>query len=90
MVQPPPNVTGQLHIGHALTLAIQDCLARYHRMQGRMVVWVPGCDHAGIATQSIVEKDLLLREGKTRHDLGREEFVKKVFEWKEKYGVKIE
>ena len=90
MVLPPPNITGSLHIGHALTLAIQDCLTRYHRMWGKLVSWVPGVDHAGIATQTIVEKDLVLKEGKTRHEIGREAFVKKVFEWKEDYGRRIE
>ncbi|KAL8429705.1 hypothetical protein Efla_001140 [Eimeria flavescens] len=89
MVIPPPNVTGSLHIGHALTVAIEDALVRWNRMRGKIVLWVPGVDHAGIATQSVVERMLLKQEGKSRHDLGREEFVKKVWEWKEKYGHTI-
>ena len=72
MVLPPPNVTGALHIGHALTVAIQDVLARWRRMRGDAVVWVPGLDHAGIATQTVVEKRLAKERGLTRHDLGRE------------------
>jgi len=88
LVIPPPNVTGALHMGHALNSTIQDALARYKRMQGFNVLWLPGTDHAGIATQNVVEKELR-KEGKTRHDLGREEFVKKVWEWKEKYGSTI-
>ena len=78
MVLPPPNVTGTLHMGHAAMLAIQDVMARYHRMKGEKTVWIPGTDHAAIATQSKVEKILLEEEGKTRHDLGREEFLKRV------------
>jgi valyl-tRNA synthetase len=88
MVIPPPNVTGSLHLGHALTNSIQDALVRYHRMSGRRVLWVPGTDHAGIATQSVVEKRLKL-EGKTRHDLGREAFVQRVWAWKQEYGNRI-
>merc|ERR1719162_930123 len=82
MVIPPPNVTGSLHLGHALTAAIEDCLTRWHRMRGHATLYVPGTDHAGIATQSVVEKQLMKNEKKTRHDLGREEFVKKIWEWK--------
>lgn len=89
MVIPPPNVTGSLHLGHALTTAVEDTLTRYHRMKGKIVLWVPGTDHAGIATQSIVEKRLKKDEGLTRHDLGREEFIKRVWQWKEMYGSKI-
>ncbi len=79
---PPPNVTGSLHIGHALTVAIQDCLVRWNRMLGKTTLFVPGFDHAGISTQSVVEKRLY-KTGQTRHDLGREAFVEKVWEWKE-------
>jgi valyl-tRNA synthetase len=82
---PPPNVTGSLHMGHALNNTIQDILIRYHRMAGEPSLWIPGTDHAGIATQNVVEKELA-KEGKTRHDLGREEFVKRVWAWREKYG----
>ncbi len=78
IVLPPPNVTGTLHMGHAAMLAIQDILIRYHRMRGEKTLWLPGTDHAAIATQSVVEKDLLKTEKKTRHDLGREEFLKRV------------
>ncbi len=88
MVIPPPNVTGSLHMGHALNDTLQDLIARYKRMQGFNVLWLPGCDHAGIATQNVVEKELK-KEGKSRHDLGREAFVKRVWEWKEKYGSTI-
>ena len=82
---PPPNVTGALHMGHALNGSIQDVLIRLRRMQGRNALWVFGMDHAGIAVQNVVEK-LLAQEGKTRHDLGRERFVEKVWEWKAEYG----
>ena len=86
---PPPNVTGRLHIGHALTTAVQDSLVRYHRMRGFSALYLPGCDHAGIATQSVVEKQLFKTENKTRHDLGRPEFLKRVWEWKDEYGHRI-
>jgi len=89
IVIPPPNVTGSLHLGHALTSAIEDTLTRWHRMKGDVTLWVPGTDHAGIATQSIVEKQLKKNEGKSRHDLGRDKFLEKVFEWKEQYGSRI-
>jgi valyl-tRNA synthetase len=89
MVIPPPNVTGSLHLGHALTNAVEDTLTRWHRMNGKVTLWVPGTDHAGIATQSVVEKRLKKEENLSRHDLGREPFVKKVWEWKETYGNKI-
>ena len=89
IVIPPPNVTGALHIGHALTNAIQDTIVRWRRMGGYEALWVPGTDHAGIATQTVVEKKLQREEGITRHDLGREKFLERVFEWKEVYGGKI-
>ncbi len=86
IVIPPPNVTGVLTLGHVLNNTIQDILARRARMTGHEVLWLPGLDHAGIATQSVVEKRLRKEEGKTRHDLGREEFVRRIWEWKEKHG----
>jgi valyl-tRNA synthetase len=85
---PPPNVTGVLHMGHALNGAMQDALVRMNRMRGRNSLWILGTDHAGIATQSVVEK-MLRVEGVSRHDLGREEFVKRVWEWREEYGSRI-
>lgn len=85
---PPPNVTGRLHMGHAIFVALQDVLARFHRMRGRPVLWLPGTDHAGIATQLQVEK-LLLAEGTTREKVGREEFLKRVWEYKEEQGGAI-
>lgn len=85
---PPPNVTGTLHMGHAFNQTIMDSLARYHRMRGANTLWVPGTDHAGIATQIVVERQLQ-EQGVNRHDLGRENFVKKVWEWKEKSGNTI-
>jgi valyl-tRNA synthetase len=88
IVIPPPNVTGNLHIGHALDQTLQDCLTRMKRMQGFEALWLPGMDHAGIATQNVVEKQLATK-GITRHDLGREEFVKKVWEWKAESGGQI-
>lgn len=88
MVIPPPNVTGSLHMGHALNNTIQDIVARYKRMKGFEVLWVPGTDHAGIATQNVVERELV-REGLSREMLGREEFIKRVWKWKEEYGGKI-
>uniref|UniRef100_A0AAY4C0H6 Valine--tRNA ligase, mitochondrial n=1 Tax=Denticeps clupeoides TaxID=299321 RepID=A0AAY4C0H6_9TELE len=86
---PPPNVTGTLHLGHALTVAIQDSLARWRRMLGCKVLWVPGCDHAGIATQSVVERRLLREHGKHRQDYGREEFLREVWKWKNEKGDEI-
>ena len=86
MVIPPPNVTGVLTLGHVLNNTIQDILARRARMTGHEVLWLPGTDHAGIATQTVVERKLRKEEKKTRHDLGREEFLKRVWEWKEKHG----
>ncbi|MFP6609848.1 MAG: valine--tRNA ligase [Deltaproteobacteria bacterium] len=88
MVIPPPNITGSLHLGHALNNTLQDVLARYHRMRGRAVLWVPGTDHAGIATQNVVERQLLV-QGKTRDDLGREAFVAKTWEWRDTSGRTI-
>ncbi|WP_027369437.1 valine--tRNA ligase [Desulfovermiculus halophilus] len=88
IVIPPPNVTGTLHMGHALNLTLQDVLCRYKRQQGYNVLWVPGTDHAGIATQNVVEK-ALAREGTSREELGREKFVDRVWEWKQEYGDKI-
>ncbi|MFY9493103.1 MAG: valine--tRNA ligase [Minisyncoccia bacterium] len=85
MVIPPPNITGSLHMGHALNATIQDILVRYHRMNGCKTLWLPGTDHAGIATQYVVEKELK-KEGLTRFDLGREKFLERVWQWREKYG----
>ena len=89
IVMPPPNVTGQLHIGHAMDDAIQDMLIRYKRMQGYAALYLPGTDHAGIATQIKVEEELREKEGLTRHDLGREKFLERVWDWKHKYGSRI-
>lgn len=86
IVIPPPNVTGTLHIGHALTSSIQDCLVRWNRMRGRTTLWVPGADHAGIATQVVVEKKLQREQNKTRHDLGRDKFIEEVWKWKNEKG----
>ena len=87
MVLPPPNVTGWLHIGHALNQTLPDIVARWKRMQGYDVLWLPGTDHAGIATQNVVEKQLA-DEGQTRHDLGREAFENRVWEWvKQSHGT---
>lgn len=83
---PPPNVTGELHLGHAMFVSMEDLMIRYHRMKGVPALWVPGTDHAGIATQLMVERDLLRNEEVTREELGREEFVKRTWEWKKKYG----
>ncbi len=88
IVMPPPNVTGQLHMGHALDNTLQDILTRWRRMQGYNALWVPGTDHAGIATQARVEEQLV-KEGTNRHELGREEFLKRVWAWKEQYGNRI-
>uniref|UniRef100_A0A8B9RRL8 valine--tRNA ligase n=1 Tax=Accipiter nisus TaxID=211598 RepID=A0A8B9RRL8_9AVES len=89
MCVPPPNVTGSLHLGHALTSAIQDSLARWHRMRGATTLWNPGCDHAGIATQVVVERRLWRQRGLTRHQLGREEFLREVWRWKDEKGDRI-
>lgn len=85
MVLPPPNVTGTLHLGHAIMCAIEDCLTRWHRMCGKNTLWVPGTDHAGIATQVVVEKRLMREKGITRHDLGRDKFLEEVWKWKDVY-----
>lgn len=89
IVIPPPNVTGQLHMGHAFDETLQDILIRTKRMQGYSALWMPGTDHAGIATQIKVEENLRVNEGKTRYDLGREEFLKRVWDWKHQYGNRI-
>ena len=89
IVMPPPNVTGQLHMGHAMDSTLQDILTRFKRMQGYSALWLPGTDHAGIATQIKVEEELRTKEGLTRYDLGREKFLQRVWEWKEKYGNRI-
>ena len=89
IVIPPPNVTGQLHMGHAFDETLQDILIRTKRMQGYEALWMPGTDHAGIATQIKVEENLRKEEGKTRYDLGREEFLKRVWDWKHKFGKRI-
>ena len=88
IVMPPPNVTGQLHMGHALDATLQDILTRYKRMQGYSALWLPGVDHAGISTQVKVE-EVLRKEGKTRYDLGRDKFLERVWAWKQKYGDRI-
>lgn len=89
MVIPPPNVTGALHLGHAINGTIQDILARYHRMCGDNTLWMPGIDHAGIATQAVVERTIFEQEKKSRHDLGREELVRRIWQWKENFGERI-
>jgi len=86
---PPPNVTGTLHLGHALTMAVEDTIVRWHRMNGKTTLWNPGCDHAGIATQVVVEKRLKKERNLSRHDLGREDFIKEVWKWKNKNGDTI-
>lgn len=86
---PPPNVTGSLHMGHALTNALQDTMIRHARMRGKTTAWIPGCDHAGIATQAVVEKRLMKEEGKTRHDIGREALTGLIWQWKDKYHANI-
>ena len=85
---PPPNVTGELHTGHAMFVSMEDLMIRYHRMKGYSTLWVPGTDHAGIATQMLVEK-ALAKEGLKRDEMGREEFLRRTWEWKEKYGQRI-
>ncbi len=89
LTMPPPNVTGELHIGHALTMTIEDVMIRWHRMMGEPTLWVPGRDHAGIAGQLVVERELA-KEGLTRHDLGREKFLERVWEWMDRYGKRIQ
>ena len=88
IVIPPPNVTGILHMGHALNNTLQDIMVRYKRMNGFQTLWMPGTDHAGIATQNVVEKQLA-KEGKTRQDVGRDEFLKRLWAWKQEYGDTI-
>ncbi|NOX58986.1 MAG: valine--tRNA ligase [Planctomycetes bacterium] len=89
IVIPPPNVTGALHLGHALNNTLQDILVRWHRMMGHNTLWLPGTDHAGIATQAVVERRIKADEGKTRHDIGREELVKRIWAWKDQYEERI-
>ena len=89
IVIPPPNVTGSLHMGHALNNTLQDVLIRFERMRGRDVLWQPGTDHAGIATQMVVERQLLERQEPNRRDLGREDFIERVWKWKEESGGAI-
>ena len=89
IMMPPPNVTGTLHMGHALTATIQDILVRYHRMRGANTLYLPGTDHAGIATQTVVEREVKKHEGKTRHELGREAFLERIWDWKERNGSRI-
>ena len=88
MVIPPPNVTGSLHMGHALNTTLQDILTRWKRMEGYNAVWIPGTDHAGIATQNVVER-VLSEEGTDRTQLGREAFIERVWQWREEYGGRI-
>src|SRR5262249_39050439 len=85
IMMPPPNVTGMLHMGHALTFTLQDVLVRYQRMRGRNVLWQPGTDHAGIATEIVVANQLA-EEGRTKQDIGRESFVARVWKWKDQSG----
>jgi valyl-tRNA synthetase len=89
MILPPPNVTGELHLGHALTASIEDSLTRYHRMMGHDTIWLPGTDHAGIATQVRVEKMIAIEQGKTRKDISRDDFLTQAHEWTRKYGGSI-
>ena len=88
IVIPPPNVTGVLHMGHALNITLQDILCRYRRLCGDNVLWLPGTDHAGIATQNVVERQLAA-DGIDRHEMGRERFIQAVWEWRRKYGSAI-
>src|SRR5436190_23717509 len=89
IVIPPPNVTGALHLGHALNNTLQDILIRFKRMQGFNTLWMPGTDHAGIATQAVVERRLLQEEKKSRHELGRDELVRRIWQWKDEYEKRI-
>ena len=86
---PPPNVTGELHLGHAMFVSVEDLMTRYHRMKGIPTLWVPGSDHTGIATQLMVERHLLKTEEVTREELGHEELIKRTWDWKKKYGSMI-
>ena len=88
IIMPPPNVTGALHLGHAIGHTVQDALIRWRRMRGDEALWLPGVDHAGIATQNVVEADLA-REGLSRHDIGREAFVERVWEWVHRFRGRI-
>jgi valyl-tRNA synthetase len=88
IIMPPPNVTGELHLGHALTATLEDIMIRWHRMCGQPTMWLPGVDHAGIATQVVVEQ-LLDREGTSRHVLGREKFLERVWQWVDQYRSRI-
>src|ERR1700756_1326332 len=88
IVIPPPNVTGALHMGHALNNTLQDVLIRWRRMQGYNALWIPGTDHAGIATQAVVERRIYQEEQKNRHDLGREELVRRIWQWKDQYEAR--
>src|SRR5437773_6027149 len=89
IVIPPPNVTGALHLGHALNNTLQDILIRWRRMQGYNTLWMPGTDHAGIATQAVVERRIYEEEKKTRHDLGRDALVARIWDWKNQYKARI-
>lgn len=89
MVIPPPNVTGRLHLGHTMMAAIEDAVTRWNRMLGKHTCWLPGTDHAGIATQSVVERALMRDHQQTKHDLGRQAFVQKIKEWKDQTGGTI-
>jgi valyl-tRNA synthetase len=89
MVIPPPNVTGALHLGHGLNNTLQDIVIRKKRMQGFEALWMPGTDHAGIATQAVVERRMKEQENRTRHDIGREALVQRIWEWKEQYEKRI-
>ena len=88
VIMPPPNVTGELHMGHALVIALEDLMVRWHRMLGEPTLYLPGTDHAGIATQVVVERQLA-SDGMTRHDLGREAFIERVWSWVDEYGDRI-
>ena len=90
IMMPLPNVTGALHMGHAIDGVMQDLLTRWHRMRGDNALWLPGIDHAGIATQAIVEKRLLELEGKTRHDIGREGLVERIYAWSDRFRQRID
>ena len=89
IVMPPPNITGQLHMGHALDMTLQDVLTRWKRMQGYSALWLPGSDHASIATEVKVVEKIMEDEGKTKEELGREEFLNRAWDWKKEYGSKI-
>ena len=89
MIMPPPNVTGTLHIGHALNMTLQDILSRYWRMNNKDVLWQPGTDHAGIATQNIVEKKLFKEKNVSKNDIGKEKFISEVWEWKSDFSQRM-